>query len=46
MPGLMSLRKKVMNDKPLRGAKIIGCTSITAPTAVSKYNILLILIVI
>lgn len=35
MPGLMSLRKQVMEDKPLRGAKIIGCTAITAPTAVS-----------
>ncbi|XP_060859138.1 adenosylhomocysteinase-like 1 isoform X3 [Metopolophium dirhodum] len=34
MPGLMSLRKQVMEDKPLRGAKIIGCTPITAPTAV------------
>lgn len=38
MPGLMSLRKQVMEDKPLRGAKIIGCTPITAPTAVSQYN--------
>lgn len=46
MPGLMSLRKKVMDDKPLRGAKIIGCTPITAPTAVSKQNNLLILMVI
>jgi adenosylhomocysteinase len=34
MPGLMSLRKQVMENKPLRGAKIIGCTPITAPTAV------------
>jgi len=36
MPGLMSLRKQVMENKPLRGAKIIGCTPITAPTAVSQ----------
>ncbi|XP_025422363.1 S-adenosylhomocysteine hydrolase-like protein 1 [Sipha flava] len=34
MPGLLSLRKKMIDDKPLRGAKIVGCTSITAPTAV------------
>lgn len=40
MPGLLSLRKKMIDDKPLRGAKIVGCTSITAPTAVSYRTIL------
>ena len=35
MPGLMALRRRAENDKPLSGAKIIGCTHITAQTAVS-----------
>lgn len=36
MPGLMALRKRAESDKPpLQGAKIIGCTHITAQTAVS-----------
>ena len=35
MPGLMALRKRAQGDKPLQGAKIIGCTHITAQTAVS-----------
>ena len=35
MPGLMALRKRAESDKPpLQGAKIIGCTHITAQTAV------------
>lgn len=43
MPGLLSLRKNMMDDKPLRGAKLVGCTPITAPTAVSYKTIFLIL---
>lgn len=35
MPGLIALRRRAENDKPLSGAKIIGCTHITAQTAVS-----------
>ena len=38
MPGLMLLRKKTCEatgDKPLKGAKIVGCTHITAQAAVS-----------
>ena len=35
MPGLMALRKRAQGDKPLAGAKIVGCTHITAQTAVS-----------
>ena len=34
MPGLMSLRRRAEADKPLLGAKIAGCTHITAQTAV------------
>ncbi|XP_030856429.1 S-adenosylhomocysteine hydrolase-like protein 1 isoform X2 [Strongylocentrotus purpuratus] len=34
MPGLMLLRSKVASEKPLKGAKIIGCTHITAQAAV------------
>ncbi|UJR21616.1 hypothetical protein I4U23_024696 [Adineta vaga] len=34
MPGLMALRRRAENDKPLQGAKIVGCTHITAQTAV------------
>ncbi|XP_041458395.1 S-adenosylhomocysteine hydrolase-like protein 1 isoform X1 [Lytechinus variegatus] len=34
MPGLMLLRNRVASDKPLKGAKIIGCTHITAQAAV------------
>lgn len=36
MPGLIALRRRAENDKPLSGAKIIGCTHITAQTAVSR----------
>ncbi|KAK3778209.1 hypothetical protein RRG08_060136 [Elysia crispata] len=36
MPGLMALRRRAEADKPLQGAKIIGCTHITAQTANRK----------
>ena len=42
MPGLMALRKRAESDKPpLQGAKIIGCTHITAQTAVSIYRFII-----
>jgi len=41
MPGLMALRKRAQGDKPLNGAKIVGCTHITAQTAVSVLWLLL-----
>uniref|UniRef100_A0A8C5R218 Adenosylhomocysteinase like 2 n=1 Tax=Leptobrachium leishanense TaxID=445787 RepID=A0A8C5R218_9ANUR len=34
MPALMALRKRAQGEKPLSGAKIVGCTHITAQTAV------------
>ena len=34
MPGIMALRNKARDDKPLNGAKIVGCTHINAQTAV------------
>ena len=34
MPGIMILRVKYAESKPLKSAKIIGCTHITAQTAV------------
>lgn len=34
MPGLMSLRKKFGNSKPLKGARIAGCLHMTIQTAV------------
>jgi adenosylhomocysteinase len=34
MPGLMALRKEFGKDKPLTGAKIIGCLHMTIQTAV------------
>jgi len=34
MPGLMSLREEYGNDKPLTGARIIGCLHMTIQTAV------------
>ena len=36
MPGLMLLRRKttVTGDKPLKGAKIVGCSHITSQAAV------------
>lgn len=37
MPALMALRKRAQGEKPLAGAKIVGCTHITAQTAVSPF---------
>jgi adenosylhomocysteinase len=34
MPGIMALRKKASDDKPLNGAKLVGCTHVNAQTAV------------
>ncbi|XP_041693896.1 S-adenosylhomocysteine hydrolase-like protein 1 isoform X4 [Coregonus clupeaformis] len=34
MPALMALRKRAEGEKPLVGAKVVGCTHITAQTAV------------
>lgn len=34
MPGIMALRKRAAEDKPLKGAKIVGCTHVNAQTAV------------
>uniref|UniRef100_A0A667YKZ9 S-adenosyl-L-homocysteine hydrolase NAD binding domain-containing protein n=1 Tax=Myripristis murdjan TaxID=586833 RepID=A0A667YKZ9_9TELE len=34
MPALMVLRKRAEGEKPLAGAKVVGCTHITAQTAV------------
>ena len=34
MPGLMALRKKYTNEKPLKGARIAGCLHMTIQTAV------------
>lgn len=34
MSGLMTLRTRAEDDKPLKGAKIVACTHITAQTAV------------
>ena len=34
MPGLMALRKEYKNNKPLQGAKIVGCIHMTIQTAV------------
>ena len=34
MPGLMSLREKYGEDKPLKGARILGCLHMTIQTAV------------
>ena len=34
MPGLMALRKKYTNEKPLAGARIVGCLHMTIQTAV------------
>uniref|UniRef100_H2Z7I9 S-adenosyl-L-homocysteine hydrolase NAD binding domain-containing protein n=1 Tax=Ciona savignyi TaxID=51511 RepID=H2Z7I9_CIOSA len=35
MPALMDLRKRAQGDKPLNGARIVGCTHISAQSAVS-----------
>lgn len=37
MPALMALRKRAQGEKPLAGAKVVGCTHITAQTAVSLH---------
>jgi len=37
MSALISLRKRAQGEKPLAGAKIVGCTHITAQTAVSGF---------
>ena len=34
MPGLMALREEYGNQKPLKGARIIGCLHMTIQTAV------------
>ncbi|XP_078112874.1 S-adenosylhomocysteine hydrolase-like protein 1 isoform X4 [Sander vitreus] len=34
MPALMVLRKRACEERPLAGAKVVGCTHITAQTAV------------
>ncbi|KAM8703311.1 hypothetical protein ACLKA7_008005 [Drosophila subpalustris] len=34
MPGIMTLRKRASEDKPLKNANIVGCTHINAQTAV------------
>lgn len=34
MPGIMALRKRASEDKPLKAARIVGCTHINAQTAV------------
>ena len=34
MPALMNLRKRYAADKPLAGAKILGCIHMTVQTAV------------
>lgn len=34
MPGLMSLRSKYKDSKPLKGARIAGCLHMTVQTAV------------
>ncbi|GBP18337.1 Adenosylhomocysteinase 3 [Eumeta japonica] len=34
MPGIMALRARAKEDKPLKDAKIVGCTHINAQTAV------------
>lgn len=41
MPALMNLRKRAGGEKPLAGAKVVGCTHITAQTAVSSTHTLL-----
>ncbi|KAG8040679.1 hypothetical protein G9C98_002675 [Cotesia typhae] len=34
MPGIMALRRRAAEDRPLKNAKIVGCTHINAQTAV------------
>jgi len=42
MPGIVALRKRAADDKPLKGAKIVGCTHINAQTAVSDFSIVVV----
>jgi hypothetical protein len=39
MPGLILLRKRNANDRPLEGAKIVGCTHVTAQSSVSTHAV-------
>ena len=39
MSALISLRKRAQGEKPLAGAKIVGCTHITAQTAVRPLTV-------
>jgi len=39
MPGIVLLRKRNHNEKPLEGARIVGCTHITAQAAVSNLSL-------
>lgn len=41
MSALISLRKRAQSEKPLAGAKIVGCTHITAQTAVRHLSLTL-----
>lgn len=43
MPGLKLLRRKTCTtgDKPLKGARIVGCTHVTAKSAVSTSSVIL-----
>ena len=34
MPGILALRQRAREDRPLKGAKIVGCTHINAQSAV------------
>ena len=34
MPALMALREKYLSERPLKGAKILGCIHMTIQTAV------------
>ncbi|KAG1663085.1 Adenosylhomocysteinase 3 [Nymphon striatum] len=40
MPGIMALRTRAMEDKPLKGSKIVGCSHINAQTAVLMETLL------
>ena len=39
MPGLMALREEYSKEKPLKGARIIGCLHMTIQTAVLIENL-------
>lgn len=38
MPALMDLKRRAQSDKPLNGAKIVGCTHISAQSAVRMFR--------